>query len=124
MSSAGAGIGYGLVTAEEEYSLLENQLLLGALLLWALSFLAGLWALGRLGALMILSKQAIDFRGELPNNRQAHEFFSQVVDETAAPVGSSFALANLSQIFLLISGAAVYVFVRIDVFTTLAGLFP
>ncbi len=123
MSSAGAGIGYALVTVEKALSGGETRLLLVALSLWALSFLTGLIVLRSLGAAIRVSKALLDERRNIQSEaNEAHGALSSARDQTGNAIGRSLTRAKFFQVLFLSLGAVAFIFLKVDVRPALFGI--
>jgi hypothetical protein len=116
MSSAGAGIGYSLVTLTENQTAADLRMMVAALVCWAISFLFGIRTLGRLNALMGFSKNISGGNAGLSQLRQiAPNQTHELLDGEAESLGSRTSSAQTMQLTLLIGGALLLILSRIDV---------
>ena len=116
MSAAGAGIGYSLATLKDDQTTIELRVIVAALICWAFSFLFGLNVLARLNALMGFSKNISGGNSDLTQLRQiAPNQTRAILDDEARKLGSGATIAQTLQLILLIAGALLLIWSRIDV---------
>ena len=115
MSSAGAGIGYALATVEAELTTMETRVFLLTILLWAISFLAGLKLLTVVSEAMRISRLNVIEGKRFSSSPDALTALREVMHESTEKLGETNKFVGTVQLISLIGGAISFVFLKIDV---------
>jgi hypothetical protein len=116
MSAAGTGIGYSLATIAPAQTTIETRFLLCALVCWAISFIIGLKFLSGLQKAMAISKTIATNQQEL--SRMGADFQKQIsnfIGQQTTTLGSWQTTFQYLQLLLLISGAFLLIWTKVDI---------